>query len=678
MSPERLERSSTSSIAEDLAAKDHDSLVVRLRGLGIGPAELEPDSHGTIGRTRTGHMESYVGTPEISGPGTSASEGLVRLGNVLGAGGMGVVREATQLGLRREVAVKQPLPGPDGKPRPSVVNALLREAWISSNLEHPNIVPIHALSREGTDPLIVMKRIEGNSWSALLGAEESTANGTPASPESLTTSERLRHHFRILLRVCRAVHFAHSRGIVHLDLKPSNVMIGAYGEVYLLDWGLGATFSEDAPEWMPRTSDIESVVGTPGYLSPEQSEGAGSKIGVASDVYLLGAIAHRIATGRAPHYARSLITSLLSSFNESPPVYADSAVPEDLAAILTRAMAKEPADRYPSADALRVALVEFIEHRASVDLTAEAMERLELIRGGDAPVDSLHSAILLGEVGAGRRAEAECRFGLVEALRIWPGNTAARESLDELARLVIADAVEEGDWRRAATALDWMEERDPTLQLKVDGLRDAGKAQRMELERLRALRGGEDLGMNSRVRAYTAMVVGFGWMVWLLALGAAHRTGFMPLTHTVLIGNVALTLLTFGVVNVMVSRTLRTTQVDRRVLTIMWCMFGGTGLLWIGAAIADLNPLQSLASASGFYQFFPMLVVLLVDRTILPIALVLIPVAVGAMAFWEYAFEWQAAYALIGGAMLGFRWLRSARALELAADSEAKAHPDAK
>ncbi len=171
---------------------------------------------------------------------------------VLGQGGMGVVKLARQVSLGRPVALKTL------KAQGSVTDAeaLLAEAWLAGSLEHPGILPIYAVSL-GADggPLVVMKRIEGVTWTALLRGEAELdlyARGR----------SRLEAHLRVAMSLCDAVHFAHSRGVVHRDLKPDNVMLGRFGEVYLVDWA-----SRRAPgpprsslarrrTWRPRCSGV--------------------------------------------------------------------------------------------------------------------------------------------------------------------------------------------------------------------------------------------------------------------------------------------------------------------------------------------------------------------------------------------------------------------------------------
>ena len=147
----------------------------------------------------------------------------------IGRGGMGVVHLAEQRSLGREVAVKT-----STSTDTLVVSALVREARIMGALEHPSLVPVHSLGVDANGgPMLVMKRIDGTTWRELLDAPEHAAWAALLAGHG----DKLRAQVDILIHVSRALAFAHDRGIVHRDLKPENVMIGAFGEVYVLDWG---------------------------------------------------------------------------------------------------------------------------------------------------------------------------------------------------------------------------------------------------------------------------------------------------------------------------------------------------------------------------------------------------------------------------------------------------------
>src|SRR6185503_17346084 len=141
----------------------------------------------------------------------------------------------------------------------------------------------------------------------------------------------------ILLQVLNAVRFAHSRGIIHRDVKPDNVMIGAFGEVYLLDWGIAVRPAETP-------GVVGPMVGTPRYLAPEMLDGALDDVGPHTDVYLLGATLHHILTGQ-PRHAGETLETVLAAAKESRPVHYAATVPAELAALCNAATAQDPKRR---------------------------------------------------------------------------------------------------------------------------------------------------------------------------------------------------------------------------------------------------------------------------------------------------------------------------------------------
>ena len=231
-------------------------------------------------------------------PDLPAAADRYELREPIGRGGTGVVYRAFDRELSREVAVKVlHARGPGAGAR------LLQEARILGQLEHPGVLPIHDV---GILPdgrvFYVMKLVRGERL------DEHAAGGVP-----------LADRLRLFDRLCDAVAFAHAQGVIHRDLKPENVMIGAYGEVLVLDWGVAALRAGMA-------SESGTVVGTPGYMAPEQAEASGT-VDERADIYALGAIlAFLLERAGAP--------------------------PRALAAIAARARAASPAARYPSVAAL--------------------------------------------------------------------------------------------------------------------------------------------------------------------------------------------------------------------------------------------------------------------------------------------------------------------------------------
>ncbi|MCA9685173.1 MAG: serine/threonine protein kinase, partial [Myxococcales bacterium] len=281
-------------------------------------------------------------------------------GQVLGEGGRGVVRLARQTALGREVAIKALRPalrvGP-GQQGPTL--ELLQEAWIAGRLEHPNIVPVYDIAA-GDDggPLIVLKRIEGESWAKLLADPERARALLGAEGDLLEA------HLQVLISVCNAVDFAHDRGILHLDLKPDNVMIGSHGEVLLVDWGVAAALEDDGEGRLPLVAERKGIVGTPAYMAPEMAGGDGAALGRHSDVYLLGATLFEVLAGAPPHRGETVMAVLHAVITEEPRLPAEA--PGELAEICRRAMARRPEERTPGVLALRDELEVFLRHRESL------------------------------------------------------------------------------------------------------------------------------------------------------------------------------------------------------------------------------------------------------------------------------------------------------------------------
>jgi serine/threonine-protein kinase len=198
-------------------------------------------------------------------------------GQLLGKGGTAVVYLGWQEGLGREVAIKQPH-------RLALAELLVREARVMGSLDHPNIPPIYAIQEKEGLPQIVMRRIQGKTWLEELDQKSLDAN------------------LKILLQVSQAVACAHAQGIIHRDLKPENVMLGPFGEVFVLDWGL-AVRTEQGPLELPLAEDCKEAAGTPAYMAPEMLGsrfGTSPPISIQTDIFLLGAILYRILSGKAP------------------------------------------------------------------------------------------------------------------------------------------------------------------------------------------------------------------------------------------------------------------------------------------------------------------------------------------------------------------------------------------
>jgi len=279
---------------------------------------------------------------------------------VLGEGGMGEVRLYRDLRMGRDVAMKVLLPtralDPHARAR------FLREALIQGALEHPAIVPVHDIGETaGGDPYFTMKRIRGHTLEHIIRGLRLGSFEAGSYP--------LRRLLTAFARVCEAVDFAHTQGVVHRDLKPANVMIGDFGEVYVLDWGIakvsGAAEAlvRDLPLPVAGTGE-GSTLGTPGYIAPEQIR-TPSSIDGRADIYSLGAILFEMLTQEplhpedAPHV---MLTETLHGGDARARARApDRQVPAELESICIQATRRDPEERFQTARELRDAIESYLE-----------------------------------------------------------------------------------------------------------------------------------------------------------------------------------------------------------------------------------------------------------------------------------------------------------------------------
>lgn len=307
---------------------------------------------------------------------------------VLGHGGMGEVRLLEDARIGREVAQK--VMRPDVASTPATVERFLREARVQGQLEHPSVVPVYDLGVEQGAPFFTMKRVRGSTLHEVLAR---LAGGDEETQRRYST-RRLLGAFG---QVCLAVDFAHARGVLHRDLKPSNVMLGDFGEVHVLDWGLARVHGEvEVPLATAPIGATEAgaVMGTPGYLSPEQARGDGAALGPWSDVYSLGAMLFELLTweGFTPGDTPSArVRATLSGFERRAQVRVPTReVPPELDAIIQRATDPRPHARHQTARELADAVERYLDgdrdlaRRAELanGLVAQARARLELAEAG--------------------------------------------------------------------------------------------------------------------------------------------------------------------------------------------------------------------------------------------------------------------------------------------------------
>ncbi|BBM88046.1 protein kinase domain-containing protein [Candidatus Uabimicrobium amorphum] len=276
-------------------------------------------------------------------------------------GGMGTISCGRQASLKRDIAVKQILP--QNRNIASHRQKFISEALVTAYLDHPNIVPVYQLSYDEEQNVILsMKLIDGVSWKTLL-RENSTQE---------ERNDKLIDNIKILINVCNAVAYAHNKGIIHNDLKPDNIMVGKFGEVFVMDWGISVDISDEKKE--PRTlhkSEVVKPMGTPSYIPIELAEGRGCDIGPWTDVYLLGAILYELITGRPPHYQETVWLSLISCREGLLPKFDDD-ISEELQGICYKALSKNKESRYQSIQEFQRAIEDYLKHRESIAIEEKA------------------------------------------------------------------------------------------------------------------------------------------------------------------------------------------------------------------------------------------------------------------------------------------------------------------
>jgi serine/threonine-protein kinase len=421
----------------------------------------------------TGDRQLIAALPSLTGPDALRE---LEIGETIGQGGMGLVRIAEQLPMGRSVAVKTLRPD---KTDPALALFLLREAWVTGALEHPNIIPIYSI---GTDvdgrPMIVMKRIDGTPWSKQIHDETHT----------------LRFHLKIFIQVCQAIDFAGSRKIIHRDLKPENVMVGQFGETYVLDWGIAVSLGDDRGGRLITQNEVHGISGTPGYMAPEMVRETGDQLSIRTDVYLLGAILHELITKQKKHQGAHLQDSLLSSL-DSPPHHYDPHVPAELAQIANRAAHRVPEQRYSTAGELAKAVELFLGHESSRELVDQAEQRLSIWEAHVAAASTPDPLLV-------QRLFGEARFALEQALREWKDNAPAKAALQRCLEKKFEHDLARDDFESASLMLEELGSRRGDLQTRLEELRARIDQRKNELAELRRLQGDRNLSFGRRTRAF--------------------------------------------------------------------------------------------------------------------------------------------------------------------------------
>jgi serine/threonine-protein kinase len=354
---------------------------------------------------------------------------------LLGRGGMGEVRLCRDAQIGRQIALKVIRRSRASRARPRA--RFVREAKIQGQLEHPAVVPVYDFG-EGADgrTYFTMRQVFGRTLDEII---KSTREGDPLVRSDYPRARLL----DAFVRVCLAVDYIHESGVLHRDLKPSNVMLGRFGEVYILDWGLAKLLrdgddaedadvpgDDSAPNLEPEAGQTAAgeLMGTPGYMAPEQLDGGMRPVDERADIYALGAVLFELLTGQ-PLHPRDSVQRLIGSTirganarcNERAP---DATVPPELEAVCVRATADDPQDRYPTARALHDAVLAYLDGERDVEV------RAQIAKHWAERASQTATAVLEGDQSPRRRSYALEQAG--RALALDPDNATARETIVRL------------------------------------------------------------------------------------------------------------------------------------------------------------------------------------------------------------------------------------------------------
>jgi signal transduction histidine kinase/tRNA A-37 threonylcarbamoyl transferase component Bud32 len=322
-------------------------------------------------------------------PAPAASTGRLQLVGEIARGGMGAILKGRDVDLGRDIAVKVLLETHQGKTE--LAQRFIEEAQITGQLQHPGIAPVYELGVfPDRRPYFTMKLVKGKTLAALLAERKDPAEERP----------RLLHVFE---QVCQTLAYAHARGVIHRDLKPSNVMVGAFGEVQVMDWGLAKVLREggvadeakarqqqqaatvihtqrsagsSAPEVGSHTQ-AGSVLGTPGYMAPEQARGEVELVDERADVFGLGAILCEVLTGQPPFTGKGAEAQRKAQTAKLDEAYArldGCGADAELIALAKRCLAPEPWDRPRQAGEVAEAVTAYQQS------VAQRLRRAELER----------------------------------------------------------------------------------------------------------------------------------------------------------------------------------------------------------------------------------------------------------------------------------------------------------
>lgn len=339
-------------------------------------------------------------------------------------GGMGVILDVKEQNLYRRVAMKVLQPGL--KNSPEVLSRFVTEGKITGYLEHPNIMTVHELGAlDATGIFFTMKFSEGENCKDII---DKLGSGIPEFQKKYNTY----HLLNIFRKVCDAVSYAHSMNVVHLDIKPHNIMVGKFGEVILMDWGISKVFGDpdsiEDPQKKQFLLDMytfqkekeSQIEGSPPYMAPEQASGQISLLGTATDVFLLGATLYHLFTLEYPYEGKNLNATLANATRRNliPPDkrVPGRQIPAEICRIILKAMEFDQAHRYHTVSELSADIDNFLAGKWSQQRTKTFNSGETIIKEGEKGEEAYlildGSAVITRETGDGEKVVfATCGVG---------------------------------------------------------------------------------------------------------------------------------------------------------------------------------------------------------------------------------------------------------------------------
>ena len=398
--------------------------------------------------------------------------------HILGEGGMGIVFEGQQRYPNRPIAIKRL------KKRNALLEQFLRrEAMITGRLAHPNIIPVHILKPKGPlGPEVIMPLLKGNTLLDLLELGNMS----------------LREALSILDQICNGLRYAHEHNIIHRDIKPENIIVGSYGEVYLVDWGIA--LDKDDCEHIKA-----QMVGTPAYMPPEMLSGDPEEVTIQTDIYLLGATLHHILTGEARHKGNTLHETIKYIQKSEKSVYPEHIFSE-LGYLANQCCTSNPEERPKSVAEFQNALTKSIHHWDIMQLISKGEKSLQRLKM-TSPTSEAYPIFL------------ETRGLFVQASQSWPEATSPRKGLIAALEYMIQLSIQEKTHKTAQTLCRELELHAPNHP-HHEQYQKAIQNLEQDFEFLQKKAKDNDLSISRKSRIKLAQllttmaVLGTGYVCW--------------------------------------------------------------------------------------------------------------------------------------------------------------------